>query len=307
MTPFLKAHWDKCLLVLVSSFLALSAGWVWQQTAAVRRIRAQPVKVQLAGVAYQPSVSRRPDSPTSIWPKPVEQNAGNGWLYEVFTPPIVYYNTKTRSFAVEPAHGSTGGATPFSLELIGVKPEPFRLQLAGYFGGPGDYVAAFVEPDRSDILLAREGRRFENLGLTLKSLTVGKVTVETGEVWPVYDVAAIAVLHDETTGQEVALDSRNRQLTGRFLAVVRLQPGDDDVHELREGETISEGGSIYRVDRIRLDPPEVAVVRQSPGLQPVETKILHPVPKNLAKASSPPATNARASGYSSPGLATNVK
>ena len=158
------------------------------------------------------------------------------------------------------------------------------MQLVGYFGAPGDYLAAFESPNLPETLLARAGHRFDGLGLTLKSFDVKKVLVQHDDPWPVYDVAALAVLRDDKTGADIVLDSRARKFTDTPLAVVQLvSGGDGKPHELHEGDTLADNTSTYHIERIQLDPPEVVVVHQVPGLPAPETKVLHPAAKTGAQ------------------------
>lgn len=278
MTYVFKANYDKILLGLAAAAAAVSCTWLWQQQGGIRRLRAQPVAAQPAGPPYELADLKLPETKAAVWPKAPAQSLGQGWLYEVFTPPVIYYNMLARSFTVTPPVDQGGTGRPFGLELLAVKQEQYRLQLVGYFGTPGDYLAAFVSPQLPETLLAREGRRFENLGLTLKSFDVRKVLVEHDDARPVYDVAALAVLTDDRTGAEVVLDSRERRFTGTPLAVLQTVDGGR-AREVREGDTFSDENSTYRIERIQLEPPEVVVARTTLGLPQPETKILHPAGK----------------------------
>lgn len=287
MNQALKANYDKILLGFAAAVLSVSCGWLWQQQVEVRRLRAQPVVAQLTGSAYALAGLKPPETQPAVWPKAPDQSAGAGWLYEVFTPPVIYYNALARSFTVTPPTRPGEVATPFGLELLAVRLEQYRLQLVGYVGGPGDYVAAFTSSATPETLLAHEGRRFENLGLTLKSFEVKKVLVAHDDPWPVYDIAALAVLTDEKTGRDVVLDNRTRKLTDTPLAVLRLQAGDTKPRELHEGDTFADAGSTYRIERVQLDPPEVVVARSTPGVPVPEMKVLHPAAKAGGLAAQP--------------------
>lgn len=275
MIRLLKASHDKFLLGLAALLLTASSVWFWRQQGEVRRIRAQPVATQLAGSAYAPANLKLPETEAAVWPQAPAQSQGAGWLYEVFTPPVIYYNAFARSFTVTPPMHQGDVAIPFGLELLAVTREQFRLQLAGYFGAPGDYLVAFTSPNQPGTLLAREGRRFEDLGLTLKSFDVKKTVVEHHDAWPVHDIAALAVLTDDQTGGEVVLDSRARKYTDTPLAVLQSLTGGPR-REVREGDTFSDDNSTYRIERIQLDPPEVVVARTAPDLPQPETRILRP-------------------------------
>jgi hypothetical protein len=232
----------------------------------------------LSGPVYAPGALRRTGAAAPVWANPGAQSSGDRWIYEVFTPPAISYSAATRTFAVDPLTGPATPAAPWEVDLLGVKLAQFRLQLVGYFGGPGDYVAAFSTHGSTEILLARVGHSFTDLGLSLKDFAVKKILVEPAGPRPVFEVAAQAVLQDERDGSEVILDGRSRKFTATPLAVCQYPDGDSTrTGEFREGETVSLNGTVYRFERIRLDPPEVMVVRQAAGAASAETRILQPV------------------------------
>lgn len=288
MSELIKTNYDKLLVALGAALLAVSGGWMWAHQVDIIRLRHQPVTAELAGAAYAASGLPLPEAKTAAWPKPTAQSQGSGWLYEVFTPPVIYYNALAKSFTVAPPVNLADGGAPFGLELLDVKFEPYRLQLVGYFGEPGDYLAAFVSPNQPETWLARSGRRFDQLGLTLKSFDVRKIVVAHTDAWPVYDVAALAVLFDEKSGTEVVLDSRARKLTDTPFVVLRLVADGSAPRTLHEGDTFSDDTGSYRIERIQVDPPEVAVARQTPGLPLPETRILRPAGKDGAQAAGKP-------------------
>lgn len=277
MISLLKHHCEKLLLAAVLGAVAAGGAWAWRQQPRLAVVRGEPELPGLAGALPAPSVFGQLPEKT-VWAKPPAQSQGGGWLYEVFTPPVIYYHAAARTFAVTPPHYAPAGTaeTVFGLELLAVKRAPYRLQLAGYFGAPGDYLAAFVSSEVPQTLLARAGRRFEELGLTLKSFDVRKVAVEADSPGPVYDIAALAVLFDEEAGTEVLLDSRSTKLTDTPLAVFQAPDGKGRPRELQEGDTFSEADATYRIERIQLDPPEVVVARTAPGVPVPETRILRP-------------------------------
>lgn len=278
MNRLLKADSHKWLLGLATAIAAASFLWLWRQQGVLRILRAQPVAVHLTGSPYESANLKLPESRGAVWPKASPQSSGQDWLYEVFTPPVIYYNRLARAFSVTPPLYAGEDRGPFGLELLEVKQEQFRLQLVGYFGAPGDYLAAFTSPSQPETLLARAGRRFDNLGLTLKSFDVGKIIVDHNEPGPVYDVAALAVLADDQTGAEVVLDSRARKYTGVPVAVLKGPAGGGPPRELHEGDTFTDDNTSYRIERVQLDPPEVVVARTTSGLPQPETKVLRPLP-----------------------------
>jgi hypothetical protein len=290
MTATLRQHPEKVAAALALGALATITVMTWRQHAGdLARMAREPVGAELTGDIYLAGKTAGLRAIAANWPKPAPQSGGRGWLYEVFTPPVIYFNPLARTFSVTaPGDDATGAA--FGFELIGVELEPYRLQLAGYYGVPDELVGAFTSRQLAAPLLGRNGRNFPELGLTLRRLEVRKVPVNPGDAVPAFEVAAIATLFDERAGAEVTLDSRARKLTDTPLARLRLAT-EKRPREFREGDEFTDSAATYRVERVQLDPPEVVISRQVAGLPFPETKVLRPAgvadtksrPKNFSE------------------------
>lgn len=278
---------ERCALLGALAACVVAAAWWWREQPALAALRRPTAAVVLQGGAYVPpaltsDAAARAAAPGRAWRRPVAQSSGAGWVYEVFTPPVIYYHAGAQAFAVTPpdvlvrgpALAATGDAA-FGLELLEVKREPYRLQLAGYFGAPGDYLGAFVSRLVPETLLGRAGRRFAQLELALLSLEIRKFNLAPDEPVPVYEMAAVAVVHDEQAKADVTLDSRAPTYTETPLAVLRLGVGVE-AREYHEGDILREAAATYRIERIQLEPPEVVVARERPGLPHPELRILRP-------------------------------
>lgn len=266
----------EALAVLLAGALLGASAWTFRPRAAGDDTSP---RVESASPRWEPALPARSVAAPAAWRKPSPQSSGAGWVYEIFTPPAVYYNRVARSFSVTPPGARGEGAAAFGLELLAVRQELFRLQLSGYFGEEGNWLAAFTVPGSPETLLARPGRSFAGLGLRLRDFAVRRVEVGRVGGQPVHEVAGFAVLVDERSGAEVILDSRTRAFTADYVAVVRSAPAEPgEVREVREGDTLSGGGVTYRIERIQGNPPEVVVSRREPGLPVPETVILRPVP-----------------------------
>lgn len=267
---------EKALTLLAFAAAAGAAVWWWRQQAPLRRLQAERVAPQISGAAYAPATLPGSVASAKPWGKPVAQSSGAGWIYELFTPPVIYYHETARTFTVmPPLHFAEQTSQPFGLELLAVKREPFRLQLVGYIGAPGDYTAAFVSEQSPQTLLARTGQRFDQLGLALKSFELRRIALDPRAAQPVYDVAAVATLHDERDGTEVTLDTRGPRLTNTPLAVLRVvTEAKGQPRVLHQGDTFQQDDATFRIEHIQLDPPEVVVAKHTAGLPYPETRVL---------------------------------
>jgi hypothetical protein len=280
---------DKLLLVGAVVILASSCVWAAIGQREIRRLRHVPVAISRAGPTYQPSQLSRPDIAIRAWTSPGEAFSSPGGIGGLFTPPGVYHDTS---------------ASP-DCRLLAVKPEPFRLQLVGYVGVPGDYRAAFVRPGHPGTLLAREGHCFADLGLTLTKFTVHTVSRSPGlAASAVHAISSEAVLSDHQTGDEVVLEGGILRCTATPLAV--MQSADDNqARELREGDDYQAGDANYRVERIQLAPPLVIIARQGLDSSLQERQTLHPPLPPSRKSSMAMDTDTVPAGVSAAGLAAN--
>jgi hypothetical protein len=271
--------------VLASMAFAAVVGtvtWTWQRQASLRRVQADHVTAELSDAVY--AVAPVADLPTAgrPWGKPVSQSSGAEWIYELFTPPMIYYHAGARTFTVTPpSYLAEATNLPFGLELLAVRRERFRLQLVGYVGAPGNYTAAFVSEHLPETLLARAGQRFDQLGLALKSFELRRIAVHPRATQPIYDLAAVATVHDERSSTDVTLDTRGPTLTDTPLAMLRIVTDSRRLPRvLRQGDTFQQDEATFRIEHIQLDPPEVVVAKQTAGLPYPEIRVLKPESAN---------------------------
>lgn len=260
-----------------------SVGSTWHQARQLRRLRSTPVGIRLSEGGFPPEEVRKHEAVPREWTEPAA--VADGWHFDVFTPAAVYYDVKSGEFSVKPAATRDEAGTVSGLELLAVKAEPYRVQLAGYFGGPHAWVGAFVSPDQPGSFLARPGQRLADLGVVVQSLNLKRGPA------PDLELVAEAVVRDEVSGVDVTLESRRRKFTDSAIAVVRT-PNGEPALELRAGDTVATEDAIYRIERIQLDPPEVIASQSVSGRPGAEICVLHPI-----------GTDARQIGVPSPGPA----
>jgi hypothetical protein len=276
-------------VVALASALAFGA-LAWRNT---RGPHGPVARVTLSTEAYTPTATDAPAVKTELWNQPVAQSRGRDWVYDTFTPPEIFYNARSKHFTVKPPLGAvdeTAPEEPFGLELVSVRPEPFRLQLIGYVGGEGDWRGTFQNVATGEVFLAAAGRRVPNLAVSIKSLDVRPIDIALPQSMTTRQRVATAVVHDERTNRDVTLTHRERHFTGGLSAFVAL-PGDTATREVREGETFKIGDASYRVEKITLAPPALDVTKESPTLAQPDRRTLTPREADeSATPSDPPNT-----------------
>lgn len=266
-------------LLLGSLVLAAASGSVFG-TLAWRNARGPhgPVaRVQLPDAAYAASVADAPTVKTDAWVPPAPQSRGRDWVYDMFTPPEIFYSSRSQLFSVKPPPSGVDEAPveAFGLELVGIRPEPFRLQLIGYVGGEGNWRGTFENLVSGEVFLAAAGRRVADLALNIRSLEVQAVPVALPDSMTTRQRVATAVVRDERTGRDITLTHRERRFTGGLAALVAA-PGEAAPRELREGDVLKIGPASYRVEKIQLAPPRIDVTKESPALLQPDRRSLAP-------------------------------
>jgi hypothetical protein len=251
--------------------------------------REETRQAQLSGAAYQALAPEAPKAVTETWSAPVQQSRGREWVYDTFTPPEIFYSARTRQFTVRPPSSlvDEDAAEAFGVELVVVRPEPFRLQMTGYVGGEGEWRGVFQNVLSGEVFLAGAGRRVANLALTIRSLDVKPQLVALADSMTTRQRVASAVVRDEKTGRDVTLTHRERVFTGTVFAFL-AQPGQSAAREVRSGDTFQIGEATYRVGRIETTPASVEIIKESPNLTQPDRRVLTPREAEVADETTPP-------------------
>ena len=235
---------------------------IWQDRSAA------PIgRPALSAPPYTPAAIADAVVKSAVWSPPAPLARGRDWLYDVFTPPEIFYNPRTRQFSVSAA--SVGGSDqpdePFGLELISVRPEPFRLQLIGYVGGEGDARGIFENRGSGEIFLASAGHRVGDLGLSIRRFSVRSEEISIPESMGFKQRVGTAVVTDARAGRDVILTQRERRMTGNVFAFVAVE-GESAPREVRPGDNFKVGAAAYRIEQINAELATIDVVKTSPDL-----------------------------------------
>lgn len=268
---------DKTLLGAALAVAVVSAGVFGWMTFRHTGPAGGVPQVQLTDSPYEAKAPEAPPIKAETWAAPVAQSRGREWIYDTFTPPEIFYNTRSRQFTVKPPSSLVDEEQMevFGIELVSVKPEPFRLQLIGYSGGAGNWRGTFVNVLTGETIVAGSGHRVAKLGLVIKSLDVSAQTVRLGESMPVRQTVATAVILDEKNRRDVTITNRERVFTGTVFAFVAT-PGGNATREVRAGDTFKIGEASFRVEKVLTTPPSIEVVKEAPTLTQPDRRTLTP-------------------------------
>jgi hypothetical protein len=288
MTSQDKVLLGSAALVVVASAIVFG-GLAWRRSPE----SGVPVAtVELAEAEYVATVQVIPPAKTRAWTAPAPQSRGREWLYDVFTPPEIFFNARTRQFTVRPPSSLVDEELEeaFGLDLIAVQPEPFRLQLIGYVGEEGNWRGMFENLLSREVLLAGAGHRLPNLALSIKNLEVRPHPIALAESMTTRQRVATAVVYDERAGHDVTITHRERHFTGTVSAFVAAA-GQAATREVRAGESFKLGDATFTVERVQLSPPAIEVTRQSPHRSQPDRRVITPREADEVEAVEPGASS----------------
>jgi hypothetical protein len=105
MRRFIAKRYDKIVLGTVGLILAASWGMTWSLRSDRRRIKSIPVAMHLTKSDFQSAISPGAAPAKSTWSNPAAQSTGKEWVFEVFTPPVVFYDPRTAVFFGDTPNG----------------------------------------------------------------------------------------------------------------------------------------------------------------------------------------------------------
>lgn len=229
-------------------------------------------------------INKNTGATPTFWVAPEPMSRGTDWVYDVFTPPEVYYDAQSGQFrltppsrevAISPNVISRTEVRP-GLTLHAVEREQFPLQLIGFVGEMGNYLGTFENKVTHETLLLREGAVVDALQMAVREFRVEQVAREIPDSMTVKERQAVAVIYDERTGEQTLLRQGEKALTSGRLASVSLDMNGEVVIVV-EGELIDAGEEQYRIEKIRLAPPEVDVSKERRSDGASESYTLRPM------------------------------
>ncbi len=281
----MSAKTNDTIFLAIGGLAIVGAGiWAFVQQSTISELRNPPL-APAGGAAYEPSAIKVVTPETRSWAEAPAQKAGEKWIYDVFTPPKIYYNTYTKQFTVvqpkppEPPkideHG--GGPQPpvvsdFGLELVRVDQPLFRLQLIAHFGEGAQARGSFLNVKTGKATVGTVGKKIPELNLEIVRFSVERKVVPQPGGTTLRYVEVVAVVRDTETGVETTLDPQGRVLDGPPLVTFRAADGSQ--RTAKSGDVITVGDTTYRVGDLVVEPPSAVVTREAPSLPAPETKTL---------------------------------
>lgn len=260
---------DKILFGLGFVIFLAIAGWVFTQQKNIASLRSS-ISGPGAKPTYAPANIEAPIVTTTLWPEAPAQTRGAKWIFDVFTPPEIFYDTVTKQFILNPDEKPpkpTEELKPFGVKLVAIKTDDFRLQLVGYVGNNvNDYRGTFINPSTNETFLAQEGResrKLNDLGLALKKFEVIRTRTTSTDSMPVYETIATATIEDKKSGEIIILTNKARRLNGPPLALLKADSGEEFTQ--KTDSSFKVGEIAYKVLSVTETPPAARLSKYTPN------------------------------------------
>ncbi len=255
--------------------------WAFFQQSDISAFR-EPVFAPSSGMAYEaePLTITTPES--RQWRPPAPQSAGASWLFDVFTPPVIYYNTDTKKFTVtvpviKRPDDPVDPVLPvlpdtFGLELVKVVQPLFRLQLVGYVGEGPSARGNFQNELTGEIIFGTTGKKLPDLNLEIVHFSAERVRTPVADGTMIIETIVKATVRDTVTGEEIPLDAKVRRPEGPLMVTLKRPDGTEVA--AKTGDVLTLGEHTYTVGALQLDPPSAVVTKTGGDLAEPKTETL---------------------------------
>ena len=289
----MKSHYDK--LILAFGVIALIAGGAFyflksgQASTDVEQLMQQSP----SGSAYKAVKAPSVEVEVAVWRDPKAQDAAGLELYDIFTPPKIFWNPLENRLTFEPPVPPPP-PTPFGLGLVNIEREMFRIQLEAYFGDPNsnsaDTLIQFYNTRIGESVRGKVGDSFPEHGFRIKSFRVER-SVEESEGSTVLRRIPTAVIVDiENDNREIALTTDSR-LFIEGKVEIHMKTEDPYPPEqftwTQEGDTYTVDDAVFTLQEFNFDNQTVRVEKRAPYLESPATRTL----SKLSTVSNPSATS----------------
>jgi hypothetical protein len=262
------------VLALVGAFL-FAATVIWALLFNESRDASKPLTGSELSHEFSGSLGAINGSSDSIdWGKPYSQGGPN-WIFDIFTPPVIYYDEETRTFTVTPPFpNEESREDTFELELIEVVPQPYRFQLVSYAGSSGNYLLTLENLDTGTDVFCVPGETLSEHGLRISSFHEIRMVAESTQAGATeaFDLVGEALVEDVLTGKNYKLKHNKTTYLEKPLARFRT-PFENSI-ALSVGETWVSGVANYLISSVDSSTNSATVEKTSSDVGDKVVKVL---------------------------------
>ncbi len=204
----MKGFYDK--IILTVGVLALAGSGAYYATA--MKVEAGGAQAQSpVGADFASLEAKQTTAEFSDWSDPEAQDPEGRELYDVFTPPKIWWNAEEEVFIFEPPGDPLPARPSFGLALLEVSQELYRIQLEAYFeslDGKDENASIQLYDEKTDTSFrGKVGAKFPEHNAEIVDFKVEKViNPESGTIRRVPKVTIL----DSESGEQITLTTEER-------------------------------------------------------------------------------------------------
>ncbi|WP_309387196.1 hypothetical protein [Cerasicoccus frondis] len=268
----MNAFYDK--IILAVGVLALAGSAAYYTTLKVEA--SSGANQQPFGEAYEPFQAADFTPSSAHWGEPEAQDADGLELYDVFTPPKIWWDESTKTFIFQPPRGEEQ-VPPFGLRFAGIERELFRIQLEAYFEGLSgknkDATVSLFNYQSDQAFRGKVGDQFTEHDVEIVDFVVEKVVTEEGLISRVPRVT----IRDGVSGELIVLTTEERLYVPNSFDLtfdtVSPYPAKTIVWE-EKGDSETVGDVTWKLLDFDFDKQSATVEKTFADDSPTETKTL---------------------------------
>lgn len=209
-----------------------------------------------------------------VWEQPIPQG-GINWIFDLFTPPVIYYDEETGTFTVTPPFPDSGPVEEtFELELVEISPVPFRYQLVSYAGARGNYVLTLEDLETGKDIFCSPHENLTEQRLRILDFTEKRIVAESSleGSTEAFDLIGEAIIQEEDTGTRYSLFLN--QITYVDKPAAQFLSRNGETLFLSVGESWASSGANYTIKEINLNEESASVEKTYPDVDDRVFKML---------------------------------
>ncbi len=256
---------DRLAVWAAGTVLLVAVIWLAWGERTVRAVTVGQPATLTGALGETQRVVASPVPDDAAWAMPEASVDPDVWGFEVFTPPIIYYDPATGRFSVAAPEvvevANAPLAQPFGVRLVSVERQPYPLQLVGYAGTPADPLGIFANEVSGEGIVARSGHRFGDLGLHVQSLVIRREDLVVPESMPLREIVAEAVVRDEREDRQVRLSSARPAWNSQPVAQLVIE-ATGEIREVVAGNRVELADGMIEITGVFAVPDSVTAVKQ---------------------------------------------
>ena len=210
----MNKFYDKILFAVALLLLAGSLAFYFMGSSGGPE--SKDLSGQPTGAAFKPVPVPQPsDGGSTGWPEVQPVDGNENRVYQVFTPPKIYWDPVAGELTWEPPidPDRIPPPPPFGLALKSVEREQFRIQFEAYFeANDGDFnhaIVQFYNHENNETVRGSVGDKFPEEDFEILSFKVERKVVETEGSTEIFRYPTV-VIKDSRSGEDITLTTAER-------------------------------------------------------------------------------------------------